>query len=355
MSSDPTTAAPTSAPPVMVRKKSRRLLWLALFGVLVAGGAVAAYLFWKGSRADAAEMTRKLPSGMQIVGGADLHRLLENDWVKRIVENPLVKMSLGSAKNQFGVDVLALDAVAGGVKIEGGKIHGLFLVVGTFEREKLEPWLKKASSGDIDVGGKVFQRFAVGEALIPPERPRIAAPGPEGAPLKPPPPPLPQLAPMAMGFLDDHTFVAGSPDLIESYAQGGGEPTPEMKALLDKIDPEAVGWGVGVLAPGLGGAFPLMAPVAEGASPDGVAGASFVYQVKLTTAFEMTFELTLPSEALAKQVAGVFETGMKSGGDLLTRLAGLGKDAVKPDVQVDGKTIRVLLNVPLPKHDEIGK
>ena len=398
-------------------RRQRKVLWLAVGGVLLAGGVVAAWYFLRDSTVPSTELVRRMPEGALGVGGMDFGRILRNEQVKKLLDNPLVKTGIEQLGTRAGVHVDRLGSMAAAVRIHEGELQFLFVVLGKFEPDKLHSQL--GSLGHMrrkDVAGaslfllpghRLTMPFSGGddddpeptvgdgESGEPPPAGRTDTPDaklpaggdPAAAPVSPKPPegvPHPPVAgtgakgaraarhrasrpvlpirpsDIVLGCLDSRTFVMGTPILVEGFVDGTSKgPGEEIIRLVDRVDRDAIAWSVGRfddrLRDLLKGTL-LLGPEVL----DQVTGAAFVYQVHLASrALRFRVGIDLPTEAVARQVEQVMSAAKALTGGLgvlgvLTGAGGAASKGLSVQVERTGASVDVRLSIPIPDFGGFG-
>ncbi len=363
---------------------------LVIVGLVAAAGAAGAYWWFRGRSSESRALAQKLPGGMSGVGGIDVGKITHGPWVQQILDKPIVTSSLEKAKTQFGVDVMAMKAIVGGVKVKDNTLHALYLVTGGLDRAKIEPLLKGFTDSDVEVAGKVLRkssmltslmnsgasgefpglfgrkrarksrRSAEGEttaegkpAALDAEGKPLAGAAPDGekkdaakdADAEPKKPTMPKFAELAIGFIDDNTFAVGSVELLESYAKGEGASSDDKTLkLLDDVDKDAVLYGVGSLETVIDAAK-MFLPAEAMKSVEEWKKATMVGWMTLDTSVGLVLQFKFETEDHAKQVEGMVKPLLTMGEQFFDKLPAGSKP---PTLERKGSTVEARVSVALP-------
>ena len=367
--SDEAPIVTTPEGPTRSRARTRKnIAILAVAGLVLAGAAVGAYVMFTGPKTDAMEASRALPKGLTFVGGFDIYAFVRSDWIKNVLDTAEAEKALRMLRQRSGIDVKKLDAAYGGSQLIDGEVHLLVLMSGEFDTKKVEDLFSFIASNEVEVGGHVLRELSMPGLLFPglktPETEFQFQLGEEqdaedeDEPLAgkaeivdeepaPPPPPALKPAQVVLGVINDH-FLMGSPTLIERWLKQDGDTVDDdavMKGLLDRIDKNAIAWGVGSIGEDDLSMFNFYTQLQlEDALVDDVANSSVIMQLKLSDRLELKVEVDVATTEAAERLKdnlGLAQTVVAA----MATLQGM----PEPTINVKGKTIEATFSMKLPE------
>ena len=386
--------APELSPPRPQRSRAPLIIGVAVLVLALAGGA---YFLWGRGKSDSKSLVRGIPNGVAGVVGLNIKVVLEHDKIKPLIARPEVQAGLAKANEMAGVDVMALQSVAAGLQLIDNEFHVLAVIKGGFNVDKLnalfttfglgtpieikgkklvkvamadlpiggfgprrkhkfdEPKLDDTGAGDSEDGPKTDTADATDatdgtdSADAPPGTASVVAPKP---PFK-----MPGIADMALGALDDKTFVVGSPTLIEKFLDGTDTVAndPDIGPLIKEVSDDAVYWGISKFkadsAEGklvLGFAETLPGPLAT-MVPAFLKDSVVFFELRLAENLEGRFISVFGSEDSAKTVKEFIDTFLPMASEQLKAVGG------KVEAKLEGAKLTVTLSIPVPDLEKLAK
>ena len=326
---------PIEPHPQHEQSRAGHVVWLAILTISV---GIAAFVWLRGTGTSPSDQVRAMPPGAVALVGADVEHIVNNDWIRGFLDNPVARMGLSAVKDKSGIDVKQVRSAKGGLWLVDGSPRVLIVVDGEFDPTKLHGSLKAMSFGNVEIAENTLFGVA-GLQYIPGSE--AEASGESSGPRD-----TVNDDDVVIGQIDGGELIVGHLALVRQYLDGqtGGDET--RSAQVEQVDSAAAAWMVGS-TDNLTSALPDN-DLAEKLAAFGQI--SYVGVLHIDVSLRIKLMLTAASESEAQNIETGLSllTGMWSGLDTLP--LGLGGSGLKPEITRTQNTVTVQLKAELPKQ-----